>query len=343
MTDTVKTIADIAKIAGVSKSTVSRALNDSPLLNQETKERIQAIAKEHHFSFHQGARSLSLQRSNTIGLILPVYPEDDFGTGSYFVTDPFFVELLRGIMIKVAAYGYDLLIGQPAEHSPGDVQRYLESKRADGLILLGCQGYFEAIYDMFGSNAPIIVWGAAEDLIYCSVNSDNSAGGRLAVQHLREIGRKRIAFLGGYEGEPEVLLRYQGYVQGLQKGNRALDPALVKYGDYTSQSGYDSMKAILANTPDVDGVFACSDLMAIGAMEAIRESGRQVAADVSVVGFDDVPLAAYCSPPLTTIRQPLAKAGETLVQNLVQYLQDKIITRAILPVELVVRKSSLPQ
>lgn len=343
MSDSIKTIADIAKFAGVSKSTVSRALNDSPLLSQETKDRIREIAREHHFAFHQGARSLSLKRSNTIGLILPIYPDDDFGTGSYFITDPFFVELLRGIMIKVAGYGYDLLIGQPVKHSPNDVQRYLESKRADGLILLGCQGYLQSISELFGPEAPIIVWGASEDLTCCTVNSDNVTGGRLAVQHLFSIGRKRIAFLGGYEGEPEVSLRYQGYVQGLQKSNLPVDPALVKYGDYTSQSGYDSMKAILTSTKDVDGVFACSDLMAIGAMEAIRESGRQVAVDVSVVGFDDVPLAAYCSPPVTTIRQPLSKAGETLVHNLVQYLKDKTITRTILPVELVVRKSSDPR
>lgn len=337
MTGSIKTIADIARVAGVSKSTVSRALNDSPLISQETRKRIQTIAHEHHFAAHQGARCLSLQRSDTIGLILPLYS----GCITHsFITDPFFVEVLRGITLTLAEYHYDLLIGQPAHDAPGEVQRYLESKRADGLILLGCQGYLEEISNIFGPEAPIIVWGAAKDLIYCHVNSDNFAGGRLAAQHLLEIGRKRIAFLGGYQGEPEVELRQQGYAEALQKAGIEVNLALVSYGDYTGEAGYAQMRDLLAQVPEIDGVFACSDLMAIGAMEAIRERGRRVPDDVAVVGFDDIQLAAYCSPPLTTVRQNLLKAGEALVRNLMQYLQDGIITRTILPVELVVRKST---
>lgn len=344
MGNTVKTIADIAKLAGVSKSTVSRALNDSPLISQETKDRIRAIAREHHFAVHQGARSLSLKRSNTLALILPVYPDKHLkkrnAPKSSFINDPFFVELLQGIISATA--GYDLLIGQPWKNEPDAVQRYLVSKRADGLILLGCQGYLEAISDIFGPEAPIIVWGASADLVYCSVNCDNVTGGRLAVQHLLQLGRKRIAFLGGYQREPEVALRYQGYADMLREAGHSVDSSLVAYSDYSSQAGYQSMQTILTQCADVDGVFACSDLMAIGAMEAIRESGRHVPSDISVVGFDDVALATYCSPPLTTIRQNLIKAGEALVRNLVQYLQDRIISRTILPVELVVRKSSVP-
>jgi DNA-binding LacI/PurR family transcriptional regulator len=337
MTGFIRTIADIAKLAGVSKSTVSRALNNSPLISQDTRERIQAIAREHRFATHQGARCLSLQRSDTIGLILPLYG----GCVTHsFITDPFFVEVLRGITLTLGEYRHDLLIGQPAKDAPGEVQRYLESKRADGLILLGCQGYLEAISNLFGPDAPIIVWGADNDLIYCNVNSDNVAGGRLAAQHLLEIGRKRIAFLGGYQGEPEVKLRQQGYAEALQKGGVEVNPVLINYGDYTSEAGYAQMRDLLEQVPDIDGVFACSDLMAIGAMEAIRERGRRVPDDVAVVGFDDIQLAAYCSPPLTTVRQNLLKAGEALVRNLMQYLQDGIITRTILPVELVVRKST---
>ena len=336
MAGSVKTIADIAQLAKVSKSTVSRALNDNPLISRKTRERIQAIAREHHFAANQGARCLSLQRSDTIGLILPVYG----GTMHSFISDPFFAEVLRGITITLAGYHYDLLIGQPAKDAPGEVQRYLESKRADGLILLGCQGYFEKITQIFDSQAPIIVWGAADDLVFCNVNSDNKAGGRVAVQHLLRIGRRRIAFLGGYRSEPEVRLRQQGYAETLQKSGIGSDPALVSYGDYTSESGYAQMRRLLEQVSDLDGVFACSDVMAIGAMEAIREHGRSVPDDVAVVGFDDIQLAAYCSPPLTTIRQNLLKGGEVLVQNLMQYLQDGIITRTILPVELVTRKST---
>jgi DNA-binding LacI/PurR family transcriptional regulator len=314
-------------------------LNDSPLISKETKDRIQAIAQEHHFACCQVARSLSLKRSNTIALIIPIYP----GKPPSFINDPFFVELLQGVVFAIAEHGYDLLIGQPRKDAPDEVQSYLGSKRADGLILLGCRAYLKAISDIFGPEAPIIVWGAAEDLVCCSVNSDNVTGGRLAVRHLLQLGRKRIAFLGGYQGEPEVALRYQGYAKMLQEAGRQVDSSLVSYGDYSSQSGYQNMQKLLAQAPDVDGVFACSDLMAIGAMEAVRESGRHVPGDISVVGFDDIQLATYCSPPLTTIRQALGKAGKALVNNLMQYLKDTIITRTILPVELVVRKSSDPR
>ncbi len=338
MTDSIKTIADIAKVAGVSKSTVSRALNDNPLISRKTRERIQAIAREHHFATNQGARCLSLQRSDTIGLILPLYG-DSIKKHSH-ISDPFFVEVLRGITFTLGEYRHDLLIGQPAKNAPGEVRRYLESKRADGLILLGCQGYLEEISKIFGSEAPIIVWGASEKLVYCSVNSDNLAGGRLATRHLLNMGRKRIAFLGGYHGEAEVKFRRQGYEEILQQAGIGSDPMLVSYGDYTSEAGYAQMRTLLEQTSDIDGVFACSDLMAIGAMEAIREHGRSVPDDVAVVGFDDIQLAAYCSPPLTTVRQNLFKAGEILVRNLMQHLQDGIITRSILPVDLIVRKST---
>lgn len=338
MPPAVKTIADIAVLAGVSKSTVSRALNDSPLISQETKDRIRAIAQEHHFETHQGARCLSLQRSHTLALVIPGLPHVD-----HFITDPFLVELLRGIMRKIADYRYDLLIGQPPKHDPREVQRYLDSKRADGLILLGCRRYLEAISDLFAPQLPIIVWGAIPDASFCSVDSDNLNGGRIAVQHLLHCGRKRIAFIGGTSDEPEVILRYQGYAKALQEAGYTPDPDLVVYGDYTSRSGYETMQQLLRQASDVEGVFVCSDVMAIGAMEAIRESGRQAPRDISVVGFDDIPLATYCSPPLTTIHQHLTKAGQTLVQNLMQFLKDQIVSRTILPVELVVRKSSVPQ
>ena len=335
MTEIIKTIADIARIAGVSKSTVSRALNDNPLIREETREKIKAIAREHRFEVHQGARCLSLNRSNTIGLIIPISPH-----AGHFITDPFFAELLRGIMFAIGDHGYDLLIGQPRKHDPSEISRYIGSKRADGLIIIGCDWYIDAVSELIGQKIPIIVWGVEPRNDFCTVNCDNINGGRLAAQHLIQLGRKRIAFLGGTQDAQEVMLRYQGYEKALQNAGFGIDPALVTHGDYTSRTGYEQMQKLLRQHDDIDGVFACSDLMAIGAMEALREQGRQVPQDVSVVGFDDIPLAEHCSPPLTTIRQNIAKTGEILVHNLTQYLQDGIISRAILPVELVVRKSS---
>lgn len=334
---TVKTISDIAALAGVSKSTVSRALNDNPLISSKTREYIQSIARKHHFATHQAARNLSLKRSHTIGMILPVTPY------SYdFMADPFFAELLHGVMSAASTHGYDLLIGHSRKDTPGDIQHYLDSKRADGLILLGCGRYIESVSEFFDSQSPFIVWDAAEDLIYCSVNSNNAAGGRLAVEHLYNVGRRRIAFLGGPKEEPEVIQRYCGYAETLEKYGLEHEPSRIIYGDYTSRSGYEGVHTLLNRGPDIDGLFCCSDFMAIGAMEALREKGLNVPGKISVVGFDDISPAAYCSPPLTTISQNLLKAGRILVNNLIQFLQDRTITRTILPVELVVRKSSDP-
>ena len=338
MGKTVNTIADIAKIAGVSKSTVSRALNDSPLISEETRKKIKAIAQENQFEVHQGARCLSLNRSQTLALIIPLAPQKE-----HFITDPFFVELLRGIMVAIGQHHYDLLIGQPTKHDACEIQRYIDSKRADGLILMGgCMGYLDKFINPLAQSIPAIIWGTDTNQRFCSVDCDNLSGARLATQHLLQLDRRRIALLGGFQTAPETPLRYQGYADMLRESDSQLDPTLITHGDYSSSSGYRLMQQLLQQAPDIDGVFACSDLMAVGAMEALRENGRRVPEDVSVVGFDDIPLAEHCSPPLTTIRQHITKAGEVMVHNLMQFLKDGIITRTILPVELVVRKSSVP-
>ena len=335
MRNTVKTIADIAKLAGVSKSTVSRALNDSPLISQKTRKKIQSIARSHSFEAHQGARCLSLQRSNTLALIVPV-----FNPSEHFMTDPFLVEILRGVMQATSERKYDLLIAQPQCPEIGSIKRYVDSKRADGLIMICCSSLGNAVAELAQQKIPLIVWGEEDKHPYCTVDCDNISGSRQATQHLLQLGRKRIALIGGCEGSPETILRYQGYAESLQKAGLPLDPALVSYGSYSSSSGYNRMTDLLAQNHDIDAVFACSDLIAFGAISAIRESGRCVPHDISVVGFDDIPLTEHSDPPLTTISQNISKAGEILVHNLMQYLTDGIISHTVLPVKLVERKST---
>lgn len=337
--NSVKTIADIAKLAGVSPSTVSRALNNSPLISEETRKRIQAIAEEHHFEVHQGARDLRLKQSRTITLSIPMAPQVEHSVA----TRAIFIEVLRGIILAAGEHDYALLIGQPRKHTPDDIRRFISGKRTDGLIAPAYQPYIDQITELVGYQTPVILWGSMENHRYCSVDCDNVNGGRLATEHLVEIGRRRIAFLGGsHHVTSEVPLRYQGYAEVLQEARQSPDPALRMYGDYSQQSGYTAMQQLLSQVPELDAVFVCSDLMAIGAMKAIRERGQHIPHDISVVGFDDIPSASHCSPPLTTIRQDACKIGEMLVHNLVQYLKDKIITRAIVPVELIIRKSSDP-
>jgi DNA-binding LacI/PurR family transcriptional regulator len=332
----VRTIADIAQLAGVSKSTVSRALSDSSLISRETKDRIQAIARQYNFQIHQTARNLSLRRSHTLAFVVPF----DMETG-YFVTDPFHLEILGAITGAAAEHNYDLLIASIDVDDPEWPYRYLDAGRVDGLILLTCTGDAGHIQSMIEKQAPFIIWGVPlAGATHCSVNADDVTGGRLATQHLIEAGRKRIGFIGGAPNQRDVQLRYQGYETALQNAGYTVEASLVTYGNYTSRSGAEAMARLLEQSPELDAVFICSDLMAIAAMGTLQANGCHIPEDVAVVGYDDISLAAHSGPPLTTIRQNIKEAGKMLVYHLIQYLDTGVVSNVTLPVELIVRKSS---
>jgi DNA-binding LacI/PurR family transcriptional regulator len=189
--------------------------------------------------------------------------------------------------------------------------------------------------------APFIIWGVPPpQQKYCSITGDNLAGGRLATEHLIGLGRDRIGFIGGPSYEIEVQHRLAGYEDALNDTGREIDQVLVEYGDFSNTSGADAMKRLLNKAPEVDAVFVNSDLMAIAAMDAIREAGRRVPEDIAVVGYDDLSIAEHSNPPLTTIRQNIPLAGKLLAQNLIEYLQTGMVTNVTIPVELIVRRSA---
>ncbi len=333
--DSIRTISDIAKIAGVSKSTVSRALNNNPVISKKTRKRIQSIAEEHGFETHKGARCLSINSSQTIALI---FPESEHHR--HMVSDPFFVEVLKGITSTVREYDFDLIIGQPRKDVFKDLRRYIESKRADGIIYLGCCQN-SVLGEHFEPGLPLISCGLETSENICSVDCDNLGGGRMAAEHLLQCGCKNIVFMGGLQGRQETRLRFQGFNEVLKKAGIEILPGNIVFGDYLGTSGYNLIKQHLNQPSEIDGLFACSDLMAIGALEAIRESGQLAGKQISVVGFDDIPFAQFSSPPLTTIRQNIFQIGEVLVHKLMQYIKDGVINQSILPVEMVVRKSTV--
>ncbi|MBU0595384.1 LacI family DNA-binding transcriptional regulator [Candidatus Bipolaricaulota bacterium] len=331
----VRTISDIARLAGVSKSTVSRALSDSPLVAEETKDRIRAIAREHRFHISEPARRLSMRRSRTVAFVTHAH------YACFSWVDLFGLELLGGITRGLYECGYDTLILHVDPNDTRWAARYLETGRVDGFILHTSarkQYHVKALLDM---EAPFIVWGFPHPgRSYCSVASDDVEGGRLATEHLIRSGRQRIAFLGGRQGEPEVKHRYAGYASALQGARREVDPLLVAYGDYSDTSGAETMRSLLTQAPELDSVFVNSDVMALAAMDAIREQGRRVPEDVAVVGYDDLSIAAHTNPPLTTVRQNVPEAGRILAKSLVEYLDTRVVTNVTVPVELVVRESS---
>ena len=332
---TVKTIADIARLAGVSKSTVSRALNDSPLIGDETKERIHAIAREHHFQINAPARRLSMKQSRTIAFVTHAYHKD------FSVADLFGLEIMGGISSGLHANGYDMLVIHVDPRDTQWVHQYLDTGRVDGFILMTStrkQYHIKALLDM---GAPFIVWGIPQpNQSYPSVTGDSFNGGKLATNHLIGLGREKIAFLGGPADELEVQQRYQGYQSALSEAGKSVDPVLVAYGDFSNTSGAAAMEKLLQTAPGLDAVFVNSDLMAIAAMDVVRAHGRRVPEDVAVVGYDDLSIAQHSYPPLTTIRQNIPLAGKLLAQNLIQYLQTSLVTNVSIPVELVVRQST---
>jgi len=333
---TIQTLDDIARLAKVSKSTVSRALNDSPLLNPKTKERIQTLARKHNFSINVTARNLRVRQSRTIAFVTPDCEPNFFSPESLFG-----FEILGGIGDELRILGYDLLIANVNPHDTTSINSYFGSARVDGFIVLASKTSQPTIEKLIELDAPFITWGAPMPKFkYCSVTGDNITGGKLATRHLIQIGRQRIAFLGGSVEDPTVQHRYQGYEKALQlAGHRAVSK-LVAYGDYSFASGLDAMQRLLKQSPDLDAVFVNSDLMAIAAIKTILEHGIRVPEDVAVVGYDDVSIAIYNNLPLTTIRQNVPMAGRLLAQNLIHYIKTGEITNVTTSVELVIRKSA---
>jgi len=332
----VQTIEDIARLANVSKSTVSRALNNSSLINPETRERIQEIARAHNFKLNAPARNLSMRQSHTLGFVSYACSGKNFSA-----EDLFGLELLGGISDGLRPLGYDLLVIPVDPHEASWEEHYLDSGRVDGFVLIMSTHKQKHINNLVKQGTPFIVWGVpGPGSNYSSVSGDDFTGGKLATGRLLEIGRKRIAFLGGIPGELEVLQRYAGYETALKDAGMAIDPNLVAYGNYSHVSGKEEMLRLLNQAPDLDAVFANSDLMALGAIEALQGRGKRVPEDVAVIGYDDLLLAKYNNLPLTTIRQNVPLAGRLLAQNLIQFIQTGVVTNVKLPVELVVRKSA---
>ncbi len=329
------TIADIARLANVSKSTVSRALNDSPLISAETKDRIHQIARSHQFQLNAPARQLSLRQSRTVAFVT-------HGCHAEFsVEDLFVLEIMGGISSELTASDYDLLVVHVDPRDTAWAHQYLDTRRVDGFILMTTSRKKNHIHALLEADAPFIVWGVPlPERNYPSITGDNLSGGRLAAQRLLELGRTRIAFLGGPQNELEVQQRYEGYSRALRAAGIGVNDSLAVYGDYSQATAAALMEKLLSSTPGIDGLFAGSDLMAIAAMQVIRAHGKRIPEDIAVVGYDDLSIAAMANPPLTTIRQNIPQAGRLLARNLIEYLRTGLVSNTTLPVELVVRQSA---
>jgi DNA-binding LacI/PurR family transcriptional regulator len=329
-------MADIARMAGVSISTVSRALAGNPLIPKPLRDQIVEIARTHGYVVNQSARSLRLRKTDTIGVIIPLAHE----TGQ-LISDPFFLEMVGRLADEITQRDYAVLLHKVVITQTGWLERIIQSHRADGLLLIGQSNQHQTLNAIAETYRPLVVWGAQlPEQKYCSVGSDNVAGGRLAVAHLARAGRRRIAFLGATDA-PEAAQRFDGYRQGLAEAGLPFDPDLVVRAHYTMEEAGRTVADFIAAGIPFDAIFAFSDVIALAAVSALIEAGRSVPGDVAVVGFDDIVLARHSAPPLTTVRQDLAMGARTMVDLLFERMSGGPVRSALTPVELVARGSSL--
>jgi DNA-binding LacI/PurR family transcriptional regulator len=328
------TLSDLAKLAGVSITTASRALNDSPSVNEQTKRRIWALAREREYPFRRYMPAGPTTAAATVAIVIPPPQGRD---RSLF--DPFVMELIAGVGEAARARGCDFLVSHAAPTDFASLAALMATNRANGAVFLGQSSLHAAFNRLAEHETRFVVWGAqVPGQLYCSVGSDNPAGGRLATTHLVRVGRRRIGFLGATEA-PEALQRYHGYLDGLAANGLAADPQLVFPSQFELEAAEAATDALLGRRKPLDAIVAASDVIALGAIRALTRAGLRVPEDVAVVGYDDIQFARLSRPELTTVRQDTRLAGRLLVAKLLESDSTGALRSERVATELVVRKS----
>lgn len=325
------TLQDLAELAGVSVSTVSRALNDHALISTRTKQRIWALARDHDYPFKASMPSAPVGAVGSIAIVTPVMRGRPLP-----LSHPFFLELLANIGEAARERDCDFTVSHTAPVSYEDLVVATTTSRADGVIFLGQSTLHEEFNQLAATNARFVVWGAQlPGQLYCSIGTDNLLGGRRATRHLARLGRSKILFLGG--SDPEASQRRRGYLDALAESGLQADPERIVAVEFELESAYAAVSGLLRRGVQFDGIVAASDLIALGAMQALRKGGLSVPQDVSVVGYDDMLLSRLSTPTLSTVRQDTFEAGRLLVSRIMD--KDEHQESKRLPTELIVRES----
>ncbi len=333
--DRVRTIADLARLAGVSAGTVSRALAGKPVVNDETRGRIAALAAEHGFRPNQLASRLRRGRTGVIGVVVPLGHER-----RQHLSDPFFMAILAQLADALTEDGYDIMLSRVLPDDAGWLERITGSGMLDGVLLIGQSDQHAAIERVADRYLPLVAWGSVlPGQRHCAVGTDNLAGGRLAGGHLVARGARRLAFLGEVRG-PEFRQRFEG-VSAAAAG-AGLPPVLQLdahiASDVMAQEVADHVDRLLEE--GVDGIAAASDLLAVTTLRVLAGRGLSVPQRIRVVGYDDLPLATQASPQLTTVAQDIAGGARRMVAALFERLAGTPASSTELPPRLVVRESA---
>jgi len=330
------TLEDIAAQAGVSRSTVSRVVNNHPNVNEDVRKRVLGVIHNTGYHPHAAARALASQRSRTIGLILP-------HSVSLFFTDPYFPHLTKGIAQACNQHDYTLalFLVDSKEDEEKIFPRMARKGLLDGVVVkTGHHGDQGIIGRMIDANIPLVVNGRpfrADNVSF--VDIDNVSGAYNAVTHLILLGRKRIGTISGPANSTAAIDRIEGYRKAMIERGLTVNENLIAEGDFTEIGGYYALQKLLPSQPDA--IFAASDIMARGGMRAVREAGLRIPEDVAFVGFDDLPLASQADIQLTTVHQPVVQFGIQTVELLIDLIENGINPprHIIMATELIIRDS----
>jgi len=336
------TLDEVAALAGVGRGTVSRVVNGSPQVSASAKAAVEQAIQELGYVPNRAARALVTQRTDSVALVVSESEERVFG-------EPFFAGIIRGISSMLLETPLQLWLAMAQSKAERDrVERHLTPQHVDGVLLLSLHGDDPLPTLLAQRGLPVVVGGQpggrvkiVSDQMSC-VDADNVGGAQAAVAHLLARGRQRVAAIAGPQDMGVGVARLAGYRQALQIGGLPVDESRVDYGDFSEASGATAMRGLLERHPDLDAVFAASDLMAIGAMRVLRKHRRRIPDDVAVVGFEDSVLARQTEPPLTTVHQPVEAMGREMARLLVAHIRGEHIPAplVVLDTHLVIRASA---
>ncbi len=328
------TLEEVAKHAGVSRSTVSRVMNNHPNVDPETRAKVLAIAQNLNYQPNLAARGLAAGRTHIIGLVIPM------GVAALF-TDPYFPLLIQGISSACNAHDHSVMLwlAEP-EYERRTIRQILQGGLIDGVIVASSLVSDPLLEALLKRSLPFVMIGrdpSNSQVSYVDVDNINSA--REMVAHLIRLGNHRVATIAGPQNMIAGADRLQGYLAALRDKGIPADASLMVEGDFTEAGGYAAMQRLLPFAPDA--VFCASDAMALGALRALREAGKRVPEEVAFAGFDDMPFSAHTDPPLTTVRQPIQRNGSVAVETLIDLVSypNSPPRRIVLSTELVIRAS----
>ena len=331
------TLEEVANLAGVSRSTVSRVINESPRVSDEARAAVREAVERLGYVPNRAARTLVTRRANTIALVVPE-------AQTRFFSEPYFGGIVRGVSQTLAESSFQLVLSMPqGVQQSTRFHRYVTGGHADGVLMVSFHASDALLKALLATGVPTVLGGRPiADLEVSYVDADNVGGARMATDHLLARGRKVIATITGPLDMAAGLDRLTGYRQALHEGGATTDPTLEETGDFSQDSGAQATDILLARRPDIDAIFAASDVMAAGALQALERAGRRPGADVAVVGFDDSDAARLANPPLTTVRQPIEDMGRQMAAILLEHISEGTSSprRVVLGTELVVRSTT---